>query len=253
MHTFRLVLEYDGADFAGWQSQSGGQRTVQGELRAALLGLAAEPEPLRVVGAGRTDAGVHAAGQVASAALITRLGAEALGRALNARLPADIAVLHCAPAAQDFDARRAARGKHYRYQVWNGPVRSPLRARRWHHEPRPLNVEAMRAALRHLPGRRNFASLRAAGSHVQSSIRHLRRAELCGESGGALRFDFEGDGFLRHMLRNAVGTLLEVGLGRRSADSLPAMLAAADRRLAGPTAPAHGLTLQSVACGPGAG
>jgi tRNA pseudouridine38-40 synthase len=244
MPTFRLVLEYDGTDFAGWQSQAGGERWVQATLAAALAELAGGP--VRVTGAGRTDAGVHAEGQVAAATLETRLDADTLLRAVNAKLPADVAVRAAALAPDGFDPRREAKGKLYRYAVWNGAEPSPLRRRRTHAVREPLDVAAMRAAAAHLVGRHDFASFQGAGSAARSSVRTISGASVEGETGGEVRFELAGDGFLRHMVRNAVGTLLEVGLGRREAGSLPALLAARDRSRAGPTAPACGLTLVRV-------
>jgi tRNA pseudouridine38-40 synthase len=238
------VLEYDGTDFAGWQSQAGGERTVQATLAAALAEIAGGP--VRVVGAGRTDAGVHAEGQVAAATLATRLDAETLARALNAKLPPDVAVRAALLAAHGFDPRREARSKLYRYAVWNGAEPSPLRRRRCPHVREPLDVAAMGKAAADLVGRHDFTSFQAAGSAARSSVRSLSRASVEGETGGEVRFELAGDGFLRHMVRNAVGTLLEVGLGRRAPDSLPALLAARDRSRAGPTAPACGLTLVRV-------
>jgi tRNA pseudouridine38-40 synthase len=242
--SFRLVLEYDGTDFAGWQSQAQGERTVQATLVAALAEFTTGP--VRVAGAGRTDAGVHAEGQVAAATLDTRLDAATLLRALNAKLPPDLAVVAAAPAPDGFDPRREAKGKLYRYAVWNGTEPSPLRRRRWHHVREPLDVPAMRSAAADLVGRRDFASFQGAGSSATSTLRTLTRAAVEGGARGEVRFELEGDGFLRHMVRNAVGTLLEVGLGRRDPGSLPALLAARDRSRAGPTAPACGLTLVRV-------
>ena len=244
MPTFRFVLEYDGSDFAGWQSQAQGERTVQATLAAALAEIAGAP--VRVGGAGRTDAGVHAEGQVAAAAFETRLDAATLLRALNAHLPRDLAVVACAVARDGFDPRREATGKLYRYAVWNAPVASPLRRRRFHHMPGALDVGALKDAAAHLVGRHDFASFQAAGSSVVDTVRTLSRADVAGASGGELLFSFEGDGFLRHMVRNLVGTLLEIGARRRPAGSIPALLAARDRTQAGPTAPAHGLTLVRV-------
>ena len=244
MPTFRLTLEYDGTDFAGWQSQQQGERTVQGTLAAALAEIAGQP--VRVTGAGRTDAGVHAEGQVAAITLTTRLDADTLARALTAKLPADLAVVAVAPAADGFDPRREARSKLYRYAVWNGLAPSPLRSRRSHHVREPLDGVAMQSAASTLVGRHDFASFQAAGSSVGSTIRSLTRASVTGEARGDLCFELEGDGFLRHMVRNVVGTLLEIGRARREPGSLPALLAARDRSLAGPTAPACGLTLVRV-------
>ena len=244
MPTFRLVLEYDGTEFAGWQSQAQGERTVQATLANALAEFGSGP--VRVVGAGRTDAGVHAEGQVAAVTLDTRVDAATLARALNAKLPADVAVVAAALAPDGFDPRREAKRKLYRYAVWNGEEPAPLRRRRCHHVREPLDVAAMREAAAALVGRHDFASLQAAGSAPGSTLRTLERVSVLGEAGLEICFELEGDGFLRHMVRNAVGTLLEVGLGRREAGSLPALLAAHDRSRAGPTAPACGLTLVRV-------
>lgn len=244
MPTFRLTLEYDGTDFAGWQSQRQGERTVQDTLAAALAEIAGER--VRVLGAGRTDAGVHAEGQVAAASFATRLDAGTLARALNAKLPADLAVVAASLAAEGFDPRREANRKLYRYSLWNGAAPSPLRRRRFHHVREPLDVAAMAGAAAALVGRHDFASFRATGSRVGSTVRSLARASVEGEARGEIRFELEGDGFLRHMVRNLVGTLLEVGTGRRPAGSMPELLGARDRTRAGPTAPACGLTLVRV-------
>jgi tRNA pseudouridine38-40 synthase len=244
MSTFRLVLEYDGSEFAGWQSQAQGERTVQATLAAALAEIAGTP--VYVAGAGRTDAGVHAEGQVAAVTLETRLDAATLLRALNAHLPRDLAVVACAVARDGFDPRREAKGKLYRYDVWNGRVASPLRRRRFHYVQGPLDLAAMQAAAAQLVGRHDFASFQAAGSAITETVRTLHRLELAGQAGGEVTFLVAGDGFLRHMVRNLVGTLLEIGSGRRPAGSMPALLAAHDRTQAGPTAPARGLTLVRV-------
>jgi tRNA pseudouridine38-40 synthase len=244
MPTFRLTLEYDGTDFAGWQSQAQGERTVQATLAAALAEIAGRP--VRVTGAGRTDAGVHAEGQVAAAALETRLDPATLLRAANAHLPRDVAVVACALAADGFDPRREATGKLYRYAIWNAPVASPLRRRRFHHVPAPLDLAAMKEGAAQLAGRHDFACFQAAGSGVTGTVRTLARVDLAGQAGGEILLSLEGDGFLRHMARNVAGTLIEIGAGRRPPGSLPELLASRDRTLAGPTAPAHGLTLVRV-------
>jgi tRNA pseudouridine38-40 synthase len=241
---WRLVLEYDGTGFAGWQRQAQGERTVQGVLAEAfrrVCGGEAEVE-----GAGRTDAGVHARGQVAGVRVETRLAAGELQRALNAVLPGDLAVLSVEGAADGWHPRRSARRKLYRYAIWNGRVRSPLRDRYSHWVPQPLAADAMARAAASLGGTRDFRSFQAAGSGVETTVRTLFRAELLGEGGGELALELEGDGFLRHMVRNVAGTLIEVGLGRRAPESLLALLEARDRGLAGPTAPARGLTLVRV-------
>jgi len=242
--TFRLTLEYDGAAFQGWQAQAGEVRTVQGVLEAAIARVSGER--VRVQGSGRTDAGVHAEGQAASVRLATALPPERLQRALNGVLPPDLAVRDLRVAPAGFDARRSARSKLYRYALWNGPVRSPLRAARAFCLPQRLDVEAMREAARALVGTHDFRSFQAAGSSVATTVRTLLRLEIRGAPGRALALDFEGTGFLRHMVRNLVGTLVEVGTGQRAAGQMPALLAARDRSRAGRTAPAHGLTLLRV-------
>ena len=244
MPNFRLTLEYDGADFAGWQAQRSERRTVQETLEGVLARLTGSPA--RVCGAGRTDAGVHAEGQVASVALATALDPAALQRALNGLLPADLAVVDAERASDDFDARFEARGKRYRYRVWNAPHPSPLRLTRAHWVRRPLDLAAMRDAAAALVGTHDFASCQAAGSGVTSSVRSLRRLDVEGAARGEVRLLVEGDGFLRHMVRILAGTLLEVGVGRRAAGGMAALLAARDRRRAGPTAPARALTLVRV-------
>lgn len=242
--TFKLVLEYDGVGFEGWQIQPSPHRTVQGELEAAIARVCGER--VRVTGSGRTDAGVHAEGQVASVRLETPMDPHRLQRALNGVLPRDVAVRSLEEAPADFDARRDATGKLYRYRVWNGPCRSPLRERRWLCLERPLDLEALRKAASHVVGSHDFASFQAAGSDVQTTLRTLRSLDVLGAPGGPIMLDFEGTGFLRHMVRILVGTLLQVGSGRRDPDDLAVVLAARDRGRAGPTAPAHALTLLEV-------
>ena len=244
MPNYRFTLEYDGVGFAGWQAQAGGQRTVQDEFEAAIERVTGQR--LRVAAAGRTDAGVHALGQVASARIETELPPAALQRALNRGAPADLAVVAAERVADDFHARYSAIGKLYRYRVWNAATRSPLRSARAHWVARKLDIPAMSQAAEAFVGHHDFAALQAAGSEVESTLRTVKRLEVERESPGELVFWAEADGFLRHMVRNLVGTLLEVGSGRRSIDSMTELLACGDRRKAGPTAPAAGLTLMRV-------
>ncbi|MFK7895733.1 MAG: tRNA pseudouridine(38-40) synthase TruA [Myxococcota bacterium] len=244
--TFRLVLEYAGGDFEGWQIQTGDRpaRTVQGELAKAVESITGAPGRIR--GAGRTDAGVHAHGQVASLRLGVDFAPEKLGRALNARLPDDVAVLACDVVGEDWDALREARGKHYRYQIWNGASRSPLRAERfaWIHEP--LDPGRMRAAAETFVGRHDFASMCAAGSDVKTTVRTVLGLEVSGASRAEILIDVDGEGFLRHMVRNLAGTLIEIGRGRWEPSEAAVILASKDRGRAGPTAPARGLSLVQV-------
>jgi tRNA pseudouridine38-40 synthase len=241
---FRLIVEYDGTDFEGWQVQPKGSRTVQGCIAESFEGIVGAP--VAVLGSGRTDAGVHAEGQVASALAETRLDPEELRRALNAKLPDDIAVVRLERTNESFDPRRDALSKHYRYRIWNHPIRSPLRARRFWWRRAALDLVAMRRAAEALVGEHDFESFQATGSDVKTTVRRLLRVEIVGETGGEIVLDFEGDGFLRYMVRNLVGTLAEVGLSRRSADEMGKLLAARDRGQAGATAPALGLTLMAV-------
>jgi len=241
---FRFTLEYDGAGFAGWQAQARGERTIQQTFEAAIERVTGER--IRVAAAGRTDAGVHALGQVASAPISTALSPTALQRALNQTLPDDLAVVVAERAADDFHARFSAVGKLYRYRVWNAATRSPLRAARAHWVARELDVPAMSTAAEAFLGCHDFAALQAAGSEVESTLRTVERLDVERESPEELVFWAQADGFLRHMVRNLVGTLLEVGAGRRPVESMTELLACGDRRRAGPTAPAAGLTLVRV-------
>ncbi|MEM9383396.1 MAG: tRNA pseudouridine(38-40) synthase TruA [Planctomycetota bacterium] len=244
--SFRLVLEYDGAGFEGWQTQAGPRpaRTVQGVLIEAVASVTGETP--RVRGAGRTDAGVHAEAQVASLHVATALAPERLQAALNARLPDDVAVRGLTGAAPGWDALRAARGKHYRYRIWNGAHRSPLRAGTTWWVRERLDASAMAEAAAVFVGRHDFAAFQAAGSSVKTTVRTVTGFRVAGESGGALELDVEGEGFLRHMVRNLAGTLVEIGRGRWAVARAAEILASRDRGQAGPTAPAQGLCLLRV-------
>jgi tRNA pseudouridine38-40 synthase len=243
---FRLTLEYDGAAFAGWQVQAAGVRTVQGVLAAALERIAGQP--CRPVGASRTDAGVHAEGQLASVDLEAGIDAQRLRRALNGMLPRDVAVVDAAQVGPEFHARWAARSKLYRYRIWNGADPSPLRAARAHRVVVPLDLSAMRRAAVDLLGSHDFRSFQAARAAPGTTFRTLSRVDVDGKTRGEVRIWVEGDAFLRHMVRILAGTLVEVGVGRRSPDAIPPLLAARDRSRAGPTAPARGLCLVRVDC-----
>src|SRR5438094_147953 len=243
----KLTLEYDGTDFVGWQLQPNG-RSVQEELEKGLARLCGEP--VRVTGAGRTDAGVHARGQVASLRVPRELPLKAWTAGLNALLPDDMACVRAESAPEGFDARRWARGKRYAYAILVTAVRSPLeRGRAWEIR-RPLDVEAMRRAAPSLLGVHDFSALRAADCPAHTTVREIRKLEIR-QSGRRLELVVEATAFLKHMVRNIVGTLVEVGHGRREAGSLTALLEGRDRTLAGPTAPPHGLVLDEVFYLPG--
>jgi tRNA pseudouridine38-40 synthase len=245
MRTLKLTLAYDGTNYAGWQRQANGM-SVQQVLEEAFAPLMpAGVQTPSIAGASRTDAGVHALGQVASLHTTIDIPATAIQRALNARLPADVRVIGAIDATPGFHARANAAGKSYRYRVVTTPVRSPFD--RWfvHHAPGARDVEAMRRAAARLDGRHDFAAFQAAGSAVRHTTRTMQRVEVR-EAGGEIVFEVDGDGFLRHMVRAMVGTLLDVGAGLRTPESIDAVVASRNRREAGPTAPAEGLVLISV-------
>jgi tRNA pseudouridine38-40 synthase len=248
MPLFRLTLAYDGTDFEGWQvqSRSAGRapRTVQGTLEAALARLEGG-ESVRVAGAGRTDAGVHAEGQVASCALSREIPPEALQRALNGLLPADVRVVSCAEAPPGFHARTSAVSKLYRYVLDTGPVQSPTRRRFAGHVPWTLDEGRVKEAARLVLGRRDFRSLAASGGSVKTTIRTLTRSEALFR-GQTLVYEVEADGFLRQMVRNLVGGLIACGRGALGPADLARALEAGDRRAWPPTAQARGLTLVRV-------
>jgi tRNA pseudouridine38-40 synthase len=241
----KLTLAYDGGAYAGWQVQPD-KPTVQGTLESALRQIT--QETIRVTAAGRTDAGVHALGQVVGFATATRLSNVDLQRALNAVLPADIAVLSLADASEGFHATRDAVAKRYRYQIHNGRTPSVFdRHYAWHY-PQPLDAPAMREAGQALVGRHDFSSFETAGSERPDSIRTIHELSVARgeELSERVTVEVAGDGFLYNMVRTIVGTLVDVGVGARDVNWPAAVLAACDRREAGQTAPPHGLFLVNV-------
>jgi tRNA pseudouridine38-40 synthase len=240
---FRLVLEYDGAGYHGWQRQQG-VLTIQEVVEARLEIMLGAPVRLRA--SGRTDAGVHARGQVANFYAHTALQPEQLWRGLNSLLPDDIVVLSLTEAANAFHARFMATSKTYQYRILNRPVRSALERNFAWHIRRPLALEPMRACLALITGSHDFAAFMASGSTVTSTVRHLFRAELTAADDHHRVFAFEGNGFLRQMVRNLVGTIVEVGRGKLTPEDFQRILASRDRRQAGMTAPARGLYLMEV-------
>ena len=249
MRVLRLVVAYDGTRFCGWQRQENGP-TIQAAIEDALLPFSDREVDGRIVppivfGAGRTDSGVHALGQVASVQIGTDHPVDVIRRALNVTLDRDIRVLHVADAPESFNARFDAIGKTYRYRIATGEVVSPFAHRYVWHQPQPLDVVAMQEATPALLGRQDFSAFMSSGSDVLDTVRTLDRAELS-VNGDELVFEVHGDGFLRHMVRAIVGTLVDVGTGRRGPDYMRALIDSRDRGNAGDTAPAQGLTLVSV-------
>jgi tRNA pseudouridine38-40 synthase len=239
----KLVLEYDGARYHGWQRQQNAP-TIQEAIETALTRLIGEA--VRVMGSGRTDAGVHALGQVANFFTASRLPLSAFINGLNSLLPPDIAVLEAVEAAQDFHARKSARAKTYAYHLLNRPSRSPLgRARTWW-IAQPLDLAVMEIAAQALIGEHDFSAFQASGASVKNPVRIVTRAQWERQPPDLLIFTITATGFLRGMVRSLVGTMVEIGKGKRPASDLAELLQTGERRRAGPTAPPQGLFLVDV-------
>jgi tRNA pseudouridine38-40 synthase len=241
--TFKITLAYDGTGFVGWQRQAAGA-SIQGLLEQALARF--DQGEVIVFGAGRTDAGVHALGQVASFSLRRATDGPSLVRCLNASLPDTVRVLAADIVADRFHARFSARRKTYRYRLWNADVLSPFERPYVWHVHRPLDRDAMAAAATLIEGRHDFAAFRAAGGKTLSTEREVFSSRLVAGLVPLIVYEISGSGFLRCMVRNVVGTLVEIGRGRRPIEWMSEVLAGGDRRQAGPTAPARGLVLVSV-------
>ncbi len=242
----KITLTYDGTDFHGWQVQPG-LPTIQGELQRVVAEI--EGRPVVVHGAGRTDAGVHALEQAASFELENPIPPENLRRAMNRLLPPAIRVLSAEAVPAEFHARRSARAKVYEFRIWRGEVCPPMLYRYVYHHPYPLDTAAMAAAAPLFEGTRDFRCLAGADDtrHPEDLARprtiFSSRLETSEEP---MRYVVRGSAFLRHMVRNIVGTLLEAGKGNLDAAQIQSLLEAGDRRKAGPTAPARGLWLVRV-------
>lgn len=243
MNRVAFTVAYDGTRYQGFQIQRTG-RTIQGELEAALLRITGESS--RVAGAGRTDAGVHAVGQVAACATSKAWVLADLQRAMNAVLPSDIAVVEVIEPPEGFHPRFDAHSRTYRYRIWNAAVRSPRERLYSLHVTQPLHLAAMNTACETLVGEHDFATFGSPVGRSSSTLRRVYRAEW-GRDGHLVWFDIEANAFLRRMVRGLVGTLLLVGQGRLSPAELTERLAARARDQAGPSAPAHGLCLTRVA------
>jgi tRNA pseudouridine38-40 synthase len=239
----KLVLEYDGTALCGWQRQANGP-TVQGHLEEALATFLQVHTP--VSGASRTDAGVHARGQVASFFTTRSIPLHGIRRGVNALLPRSIAIRETVEVDPTFHPRFSATGKHYRYTLWARAERSPLwRDRAWHY-PDPLDLEAMRAGAAVLLGEHDFGAFRSAGCTAPTAVRRIDRIEVGYAEPHRLTVDIHGNAFLRNMVRIVVGTLADVGRGYRTPAQLAEILEARDRTKAGRTAPPHGLELMEV-------
>lgn len=243
MTTVKLTIAYEGTDFCGFQRQAQGERTVQAELEKALQRLTGEVPKL--IAAGRTDAGVHAKGQVVSFTTAARIPVERWPAALNANLPPDLIVWQAEAVPATFHARYSAKTKTYQYIVSRRRWPDPFLRRFSYHYPHPLDVAKLRTAAAALVGEHDFKGFAAAGSAVATTVRRLDRV-VVEEVAEELFFTLRGNGFLYKMVRNIVGTLLLIGSGKAEPALVEEILAHGDRRAAGPTAPPHGLTLLSV-------
>jgi tRNA pseudouridine38-40 synthase len=243
MPRFRAVVEYDGTDFLGFQRQAQG-RTVQGELEAALGRIGWDGTA--VMGAGRTDTGVHAAGQVIAFDFDWQHGAGDLVRALNANLPTDVAIKRAEDCPAGFHPRFDARGRRYRYRLYNQPVRSPLAAR-WGWQVWPeLSLEWLHAASQHLLGRHDFAAFGSDPEGGENTVRTISLADWAAEPGGWLSFEVQAEAFLFRMVRSLVGALKRVGTGEMAVEQFVELLASADRARCPAIAPPQGLCLMEV-------
>jgi tRNA pseudouridine38-40 synthase len=243
----KLLVAYDGTAYRGWQVQASGN-TIQGTIEKTLRRILGHGA--RLTGSGRTDAGVHAAGQVANFRTEKDLACHELLRALNALLPPDIRVLRATDAPPAFHARTWALSKAYDYHIFNGQVLPPHLRFTYCHEKTPLDLEAMRDAAQRFAGTHDFSSFCSAGSTVKNRVRSVLLSRMTGR-GARLRYRIRADGFLWHMVRNIAGTLMEVGKGKMPPDRIPLLISKKDRRAAGPTAAPQGLTLTKVYYGKG--
>jgi len=245
MRTFKITFEYDGSQFAGWQIQAQGERTVQGELEAVIAKVF--KKPVKVVASGRTDSGVHAKAQVISFKAETRMKPLEIRRALNSLLPTDIAVHEAREVKDDFHAQYSVKEKTYRYTVLNRKYRSVFLRDRVYFYPYPLNIPNMRRAAKYLIGRHDFKSFQAYDPlrAERRTVRTVRKLVIKKE-GDLIHIDVTADGFLYKMVRNIAGTLLAVGAGQLPLSEIPKILKAKNRKTAWDTAPAGGLCLMAV-------
>lgn len=243
MYNYKLTIQYDGTRYRGWQVQGNTDQTIQGKLEGVLSRLTGQL--VEVHGSGRTDAGVHALGQVANVKLPHPVEPSELLGELNRYLPADIGVISAEPAPERFHARLNARSKTYRYRIWNSAIPNVLERSYLYALPEPLDVAAMERAAADLVGTHDFRSFCGLKRFKKSTVRTITDIAIT-QDGAEMRLEFTGNGFLMRMVRILAGTLVEVGLGQRAADAMPAVLAAQDRAAAGPALPAQGLALVRV-------
>lgn len=239
---FKLIIEYDGTGYHGWQVQPNGM-TVQEAIERALERITSQK--IRIHSSGRTDAGVHALGQCAHFSCETRLTPAIFQKALNAVLPADIVIKSCENVTANFHARFSATSKRYQYRIWNDPTPKAIGRQYTLHVRKPLDLYKMRTAAACLLGEHDFKGFESVGTPHLTTIRCVYDVVIV-KFNAEIHFDIEANGFLRYMVRSIVGTLLEIGLGKRTVNSVAEILASGNRELAGVTLPAHGLTLLCV-------
>ncbi len=243
MRNIKLTIEYDGKNYAGWQTQNKKHKTIQQTLEKALQKILRKR--IRIIGSGRTDAGVHAQAQVANFKTDSNIAIEKLQKALNAVLPDDIAVIETEEVGLNFHSRFSAKSKVYRYTILNRPSRSAILRDTAYFFPYPLNLKLMRKDARILLGRHNFKSFQAADKKERGAVRTIKNFKVIRDK-DFIYIDIESDGFLYNMVRNIVGTLIEIGRGKFPEGSLRKILESRNRKLAGPTVPARGLSLIKV-------
>lgn len=243
MRNFKIVLQYDGTRYQGWQRQISTDNTIQGKLEALLSKMCGAP--IEIQGAGRTDAGVHALGQAASFHMDTDKTPEEIMAYMNAYLPEDISVISCEEKLERFHARLNAKGKVYRYCIWNSASKPVFRRKYVHQVPGKLDMAAMKQAAAFLLGTHDYQSFTSAKRGRKSTVRTVDSIEI-ERSGEEVLFTFKGNGFLYHMVRIMMGTLIETGLGIRKAEDIPGILEAKDRSKSGHLIPGKGLTLMEV-------
>ncbi|OHW62454.1 tRNA pseudouridine synthase A [Andreesenia angusta] len=242
MRNIKLTIEYDGSRFNGWQKQSD-QRTVEGELEKAIKRTTGEE--VKLIASGRTDTGVHAYGQVANFLTGCTIPGEKFLYAVNDRLPDDVSVKASEEVARSFHSRFSAHRKTYRYVFLNEDVRSPIYRNYAYQVKHELDFKSMKKAIKHFVGRQDYSSFVANRSNKQKNIRTVYSTRIR-KDGNFIEFEIEGNGFLHNMVRIIAGTLVEVGHGKRSPDSIPGLIECKDRHLSGHTAPAEGLYLLKV-------
>jgi len=243
MRNIKLLIEYDGTNYQGWQIQAKGV-TIQGLIEEKLAILTGEL--VHLIGSGRTDAGVHALGQVAHFKTKSQMDVHTIQRALNSLLPSDIVIQRAEEVKEDFHARKQSKSKVYEYWILNREVRSPFQHGYAWHIPQKLDFRAMGRATQDLVGEHDFSSFRSVGSPTRTAVRKVIRAKWKKGRDGLIRFEIEANGFLKQMVRAIVGTLVEVGKGKIRSEEFQKILCAKDRKRAGPTAPARGLFLKEV-------